>query len=95
MPCSYTWVQGVMEVDGRFSSWYWCGFFVGFMAVPATMGYIFEYHTPLGMPVVGLVCALFMSLILVVILLFPVVYKLRFGIGGNVGDQDEEKTQSP
>ena len=90
MPCSYSWVQGVMEVDGRFSSWYWSGFFVGFMAVPATMGYIFEYHTPMGMPYVGCLCAICMSVMLLIILLFAFVYNSRAAVNHD-GNEDNKQ----
>ena len=72
MPCSYSWVEKLISVDGTFSSAYWSGFFVGFMAVPATMGYMFNI-IPMSMPYISLLCAGCMTILFIVILIYAYV----------------------
>lgn len=67
MPCSYTWVNEVMEVTGKFSSAYWSGFFVGFMAIPAITGHLFEHVDPMWLPYMTLICSVGMFVMFIVI----------------------------
>ena len=67
MPCSYTWVNDVMEVTGKFSSAYWAGFFTGFMLVPAITGQLFYLVHPMWLPYATLICSVGMSIMFTII----------------------------
>lgn len=42
MPSAYTWANELFEITGVFNGFYWCGFFIGFMVMPALAGYMME-----------------------------------------------------
>ena len=64
MPSSFTWAQSFMEVTGNFSGVYWCGYFTGFMAVPALAGYLFDKVHNMWFVYVMLGCGVGMALAL-------------------------------
>ncbi len=83
MPTSYTWVNDLITITGRFSSAYWSGFFVGFMSVPSVTGYLFQRVHPMWLPYTTLLCSLGMMVIFVIINI--VVYKERNKPGNQLG----------
>ncbi|ELT89144.1 hypothetical protein CAPTEDRAFT_194483 [Capitella teleta] len=40
MPCTFAWATSFMNVSGSFSAVYWCGYFTGFMVIPALTEYL-------------------------------------------------------
>ena len=61
MPSSFTWSTTFMEVTGHFSAVYWCGYFTGFMTIPALAGYLMENVHHLCLVYVMIACGIGMG----------------------------------
>ena len=61
IPSSLLWIGSFMELNGRFSSAFWTGYAVGYMAIPILMGYLFNDVHPMWFVYVTLACAVGMS----------------------------------
>jgi len=62
MPSTFTWANSFLEVTGKFSSFYWGGFFVGFMAVPALTGYLLNEIHAMWFAYSMLLCSIAMAI---------------------------------
>lgn len=82
MPSTFTWATTFMEVTGSFSGVYWCGYFTGFMVVPALTGYLSEAVHQMCFVYVMLGCGIAMSFLL--ILLYQLVEKHSRKVGENI-----------
>lgn len=68
MPSTFTWANSFLEVTGKFSSFYWSGFFVGFMVVPAITGYLLNEIHAMWFPYCMLICSIGMAITFVILL---------------------------
>ena len=86
MPSSLTWLNSFLEVSGKLSSVYWAGYFVGFMAVPAISGWLFNHVHPLWFVYMTLGCAVGMAIFFII--LSAVVLRNKNGSSKKVSGQE-------
>ena len=77
MPASYAWLNDMINLSGKLSSVYWCGYFVGVMSIPALVGFCFNQVHAMYFPYLMTGC----SIIMMILFLSAVLVHRKHTIG--------------
>ena len=73
VPSTLAWLETVIDINGKFSSIFWSGYFTGYMALPALSGFMFNEVDPLCFLYINLGCSVMLAVVFV--LLSVVVFR--------------------